>query len=50
MFDLVYALAENAADLEDDLLPIAIGLVVAAMIYAAIAAWMVTPAEDPTHH
>jgi hypothetical protein len=50
MFDVMYALSETAADFEDDLFPIAIGLVVAAMIYAAIAAWMVTPAEDPTHH
>ena len=50
MFQLLLVLSETAADVEDDLMPIAIALVVAAMAYAAVAAWRVTPKEDPSHH
>ena len=50
MFEILLALSETAADVEDDLMPIAIALVAAAMIYAAVAAWRVTPKEDPSHH
>jgi len=34
--------AHTAADVEDDLLPIAIGLFVLSLVYAAVAAWRVT--------
>lgn len=50
MFELMHALSETAADVEDELLPFAIALAVAAMTYAVVATWMVTPKEDPTHH
>ena len=50
MYELMHALSETAADVEDELLPFAIGLVVAALVYAAVATWMVTSKEDPSHH
>ena len=50
MFQLLLVLSETAADVEDDLMPIAIALVVAAMVYAAVAAWRVTPKGHPSHH
>lgn len=40
--------AHTAADFEDDLLPIAIGLAVAGLVYAAVAAWLVT--TKASHH
>lgn len=42
---LLFALAEtaDATDYDQTLLPIAIGIAVIALAYAAIATWMVTP-------
>ncbi len=45
---LLFALAETteATDYDETLLPIVIGMTVIALGYAAIAAWLVTPASD----
>jgi hypothetical protein len=53
MFSMLLALTEAAStaeDFEDDLLPIAIGLAVMALLYAAVAAWIVTSKEEPGGH
>ena len=52
MPSFAFALAEaakTAADFEDDLTPVAIALFAIALIYAAVAAWIVTPKGDGHH-
>lgn len=49
---LFFALAEAATettDYDETLLPIALGLAVVALVYAAVATWMVTPKGDDHH-
>ncbi len=44
---LLLILAEEAAtDYDETLLPIAMGLAIVALVYAAVAAWIVTPKSD----
>jgi Na+/glutamate symporter len=53
MLSLIVALSlatTSAEDLEEDLLPVVIGLVVIALVYAAVATWMVTAKDDPVGH
>jgi hypothetical protein len=53
MLSLIFALSlatTSAEDFEDDLLPVVIGLVVIAFVYAAVATWMVTAKDDPRGH
>lgn len=49
--DVFFALAEAAAatDYDETLLPVAIGLAVVALLYAAVATWIVTP-KGGEHH
>ena len=53
MFSLIFAISlaiTSAEDLEEDLLPVVIGLVVIALAYAAVATWIVTAKDDPAGH
>ena len=51
MFSTILAFAAaHAEDFEEDLLPVVIGLFVLALLYAAVATWIVTPKEGPGGH